>query len=143
MNRSRLSPVEYQELADFRYQIRSFLHFSEGAALIEGLEPRQHQALLAIKAVPSGQSCTVRDLASSLFLQHQSAVGLVNRMEARELVKRAPSPHDRRQVFLSLTAHGEEILRRLSLTHREELEHSAPQLAAALRAIMRRARKAT
>lgn len=143
MSRPRLSPVEYQELADFRFQIRRFLYFSEEAALREGLEPRQHQALLAIKAVPSGQSCTIRDLARSLFLQHQSAVGLVNRMEARELVKRSPGPHDRRPVILPLTPHGQEILRRLSLTHREELEHSAPQLAASLRAIMRRARKAT
>jgi DNA-binding MarR family transcriptional regulator len=137
----KLSAAEYCELADFRYQIRRFLHFSEGAALAEGLEPRQHQALLVIKALPSGQACTVRDLARSLFLQHQSAVGLVNRMTARKLVKRSPSPHDGRQALLSLTRHGEEVLRRLSLTHRAELDQSAPQLAAALRAIIRRAPK--
>jgi DNA-binding MarR family transcriptional regulator len=133
-----LDPVEYQELADFRYQIRRFLHFSEGAASAEGLEPRQHQALLAIKALPSGASCSVGDLAKSLFLQHQSTVGLVDRLEARQLVKRSPNPHDGRQVILSLTPHGEEVLQRLSLTHRAELEQSAPELANALRAIMRR-----
>ncbi len=136
----KLSAVEYEELADFRFQIRRFLHFSEGAALAEGLEPRQHQALLAIKALPADQPCTVGVLAKSLFLQHQSTVGLVDRMETRKLVKRSHSSEDGRQVILSLTRRGEEVLQRLSLTHRAELEQSAPQLAKALQAIIRRAK---
>ena len=90
-----LSQAEYDELEDFRYQIRRFLHFSENAALAEGIEPRQHQALLVIKALaieasrPDG-ACTIGALAGRLFLQHQSAVGLVDRLERRELVARAP-----------------------------------------------------
>jgi DNA-binding MarR family transcriptional regulator len=135
---SKLSRAEYAELADLRYQIRRFLHFSESAALEDGVEPRQHQALLAIKAIPAGKSCTIGALAAALFLRHQSTVGLVDRLEQRELVTRGPAPDDGRQVIVSLTPHGEDVLRRLSLTHRSELEQSAPQLARALRAIIRR-----
>jgi|SoiMethySBSTD1v2_1073268.scaffolds.fasta_scaffold105737_2 DNA-binding MarR family transcriptional regulator len=135
-----LSEAEYRELADFRYQIRRFLHFSEGAALEEGIEPRQHQALLAIKALPPDQACTIGALAERLFLRHQSTVELVDRLERRRLVSRAPGRKDARQVIVRITREGESILRRLSLTHRTELEDRAPELARALRAIMRRAK---
>ncbi|MBZ5728319.1 MAG: MarR family transcriptional regulator [Acidobacteriia bacterium] len=134
-----LSALEYRELAEFRYQIRRFLHFSESAALAEGVEPRQHQALLAIKALPEGEGCAIAALARTLFLRHQSTVGLVDRLESRRLVARRPNRKDARQVMVALTRHGESVLRRLSLTHRAELERNAPQLARALRAIMRSA----
>ena len=135
-----LSQAEFEELATFRYQIRRFLNFSETAALHEGIEPRQHQAMLAIKATPAGENCTIGALSEQLFLYHQSAVGLIDRMEARGLVQRRPDPDDRRQVIVTLTQKGEEILQNLSLIHRAELEERAPELARALRAIMRRAR---
>ena len=130
-----LSRIDYQELAELRFQIHRFLHFSETAALKEGIEPRQHQALLAIKAMK--EPCTVGALALRLFLQQQSAVGLVNRLSLRKLVSRRPSDSDGRQVIVSLTRRGEELLRRLSLTHSKELKESAPALARALQAIIR------
>ena len=135
-----ISAAEYEELATFRYQIRRFLHFSEDAALKEGIEPRHHQALLAIKAMNSEEPCTIGTLAAQLLLQHQSAVGLVDRMEGRGLVSRSHDPTDGRQVIVHLTRKGEDILKRLSLTHRAELEERAPEFARALQAIMRRAK---
>ena len=131
-----LSRIDYEELAELRYQIRRFLHFSETAAVEEGIEPRQHQALLAIKAMC--EVCTVGALAEHLFLRHQSAVGLVDRLALRKLVARRPGAEDGREVIVTLTRHGEDILRRLSLTHRKELKESAPRLARALRAIIRK-----
>jgi DNA-binding MarR family transcriptional regulator len=133
-----LSHSEYSELADFRYQILRFLRFSENAAIEEGLEPRQHQALLAMKAMPPGTICTIGSLAERLFLRHQSAVGLVDRLVRRKLVIRSPGKKDRRQVTLALTELGETRLRNLSVTHRAELGLTGPQLARALRAIIRR-----
>jgi DNA-binding MarR family transcriptional regulator len=130
-----LSPGDYRELAELRYEIRRFLNFSETVALEEGLEPRQHQALLAIKAM--SEPCTVGALAESLFLRHQSVVGLVDRLALRKLVTRRPGEEDARQVIVTLTPHGEEVLRKLSLTHRRELKESAPRLARALEAIIR------
>jgi DNA-binding MarR family transcriptional regulator len=133
-----VTQIEYEELADFRYQIRRFLHFSEGAAQTEGLETQQHQALLAIRAMPPAEPCSIGTLAKRLFLQHQSTVGLVDRLERGGLVRRSPSSRDGRQVFVALTRKGEAVLKRLSETHHAELEVRAPELARALRAIIRR-----
>ena len=55
-----LSLDEYRALAEFRYQIRSFLHFSEEQVRAHGLEPQQHQLLLAIKGLPDGAVATRR-----------------------------------------------------------------------------------
>jgi DNA-binding MarR family transcriptional regulator len=137
-----LSPTEYYELADFRYQIRRFLHFSEGAALKEGIEPRQHQALLAIKAMQEQETCTIGVLAERLLLRHQSTVGLIDRLERHGLVARVRGDEDGRQVIVAVTREGEQVLKRLSLTHRTELKERAPEFARALRAIMRRTKSA-
>jgi DNA-binding MarR family transcriptional regulator len=131
-----LSHGDYRELAELRYEIRRFLNFSETAALAEGIEPRQHQALLAIKAM--SERCTVGALAESLFLRHQSVVGLVDRLALRNLVTRQTGDRDARQVIVRLTPHGEDLLRKLSLTHRQELKESAPRLARALESMIRK-----
>lgn len=131
---SDLSPGDYEELAELRYQIRRFLHFSESVAQEQGLEPRQHQALLAVKAMPG--PCTIGALASRLFLQHQSTVGLVDRLVLRKLVTREHGREDARQVIVKLTSHGDAILKHLSLTHQKELQETAPALARALAAII-------
>jgi DNA-binding MarR family transcriptional regulator len=133
-----VTQTEYEELADFRYQIRRFLHFSEGAAHAEGIETQQHQALLAIRAMPATEPCTVGALAKRLFLLHQSTVGLVDRLERAGLVRREPSSSDRRQVLVAMTRKGDAVLKRLSLTHHAELEIQGPELARALRTIIRR-----
>ena len=49
-NRTLRGP-DYTSLAAFRYELRSFLNFSEEAARKAGFEPQQHQALLAMKAL--------------------------------------------------------------------------------------------
>ncbi len=48
----RLTLADYQALAEFRYQIRKFLHFSEQAVEAAGLERGQYQLMLAIKGMP-------------------------------------------------------------------------------------------
>ena len=123
---------DYQALGQFRYQIRRFLHFSEAAARNEGLEPQQHQLLLAIKALDKEDGPTVGDLAEYLMVRHHSAVGLVDRLAERNLVERVRGQEDRRQVRVRLTGDGENKLRRLSAMHREELRSSGPLLVEAL-----------
>ena len=39
-------------LAEFRFELRRFLHFSECAALEAGLQPQQHQLLLQVAGAP-------------------------------------------------------------------------------------------
>lgn len=120
--------TEYEMLATFRYALRQFLHFSEQAAQAIGLTPQQHQALLAIKGFPGRERIMVGELAERLQIRPHSAVGLVNRLIAQELVIREPALEDRRQVFVSLTSHGAALLEQLSVAHREELRRIKPQL---------------
>jgi DNA-binding MarR family transcriptional regulator len=132
-----LETSEYRKLEEFRFQIRRFLGFSEGAARDSGIEPQQHQALLALKGMPQAWVPSSGQLAYSLMRKHHSADGLVELLETLGLVTRQPSPDDARQVLLRLSAKGERILHRLSLTHHKELEETGPKLVAALRSISR------
>jgi DNA-binding MarR family transcriptional regulator len=127
-----LSLSDYRALAAFRYQIRRFLHFSESAAKDEGLEPQQHQMLLAIRALEQDGGPTVGNLAHHLVIQHHSTVGLVDRLASHGLVERIRGGEDRRQVRVRLTLAGADKLRRLSAQHRAELRNSGPLLVAAL-----------
>ena len=132
--------IDYAALADFRYEIRRFLNFSEQAARAAGIEPQQHQALLAIKGRPAGFAATVGVLAERLQIRHHSAVELSRRLEARGLIRRSRSGSDRREVQLHLTPRAEKLLGKLSLAHRDELRGIEPRLALALsRAVTRRA----
>src|SRR5882724_12967095 len=94
---------DYQALAELRYQIRRFLHFSERAVRKAGLEPRQHQLMLALKAFPKDVRPRIGELAKRLLIQHHSAVELVNRLAKGGYVRRDRADSDRREVLLSLT----------------------------------------
>jgi DNA-binding MarR family transcriptional regulator len=130
-----LSDADYRALADFRFQIRKFLNFSETAAHSEGLQPQQHQLLLATRVLTASCGPTIGELAEYLFIQHHSAVGLTDRLVERGLVERLRGGKDRRQVRIRLTPDGDRILTRLSSAHRVELWISGPRLVEALRAL--------
>jgi DNA-binding MarR family transcriptional regulator len=137
-----LSPAEYRALAEFRYQIRRYLQFSAEAARQHGLEPQQHQLLLAIRGLPDEARPTIRELAERLQIQHHSAVELVNRLADHGAIRREHTGADRREVLLRLTPHGAALLRRLSLAHHIELEKTGPVLVKALTTAIRRGRRA-
>lgn len=128
----QLTLADYESLAELRYQVRRFLHFSEQASRQAGLEPRQHQLMLAIKGLPKGARPRIGELAERLQIQHHSTVELVNRLAAGGYVRRHRAGDDRREVLLSLTSKGEKVLRELSLHHRAELRMQGPALIAAL-----------
>jgi DNA-binding MarR family transcriptional regulator len=132
-----LTLAEYQALGEFRHQIRRFLHFSEQAAKAEGLEPQQHQMMLAIRASGKPFAPTVGALAEHLLIRHHSAVGLIDRLVERGVVERVKSKEDGRKVQVRLTPEGEAMLRRLSRAHREELRRTGPALVAALGSLLR------
>lgn len=138
-----LSPEQYRDLAEFRRQIRLFLHFSELTAKEHSIEPQQHQLLLAVHGLPEGVKPTIREISERLCIQHHSAVELANRLEAKGAITRIPGPEDKREVWLRLTPAGRGVLRRLALDHRVELERSGPELARALSSVLRHSRKAT
>ncbi|MFZ3379870.1 MAG: MarR family transcriptional regulator [Candidatus Acidiferrales bacterium] len=136
-NRSGFA-IDYHAIAEFRFEIRRFLHSSERIARAAGLEPQQHQALLAIKGLPSHRVATVGVLAERLLVQHHSAVELVNRLEAKGLLRRARGAADRRSVLLILMRRGEKLLKQLALTHRAELKTARSKLLRALAKVVAR-----
>ncbi len=132
----KLTLSDYQALAEFRFQIRRFWRFSERAVREAGLEPGQYQLMLAIKGMPEIVRPRIRELANRMHIQHHSAVELVNRLEAGGYVRRERAVEDRREVLLTLTPKGEQVLGELALHHHEELRSAAPSLVAALRRVM-------
>jgi len=131
-----ISESGFRQLAEFRRCIRQFLHFSEEAARSKGIEPHQHQLLLAIKGLPGGARPTITALSQQLFLRHHSTVELVDRLVTRGVVKRRHCDEDRREVLVELTHHGEELLDQLSILHWDELRIAGPALSAALSAVV-------
>jgi DNA-binding MarR family transcriptional regulator len=131
-----VSVAGYRQLAEFRYRIRQFLHFSEEVARSKGIEPQQHQVLLAIKGLPAGVRPTVTVLSRRLCLRHHSTVELVDRLVRHGAVRRRHNDQDRREVMVELTSHGEELLHQLSLLHWEELRMAGPALSEALWAVV-------
>jgi DNA-binding MarR family transcriptional regulator len=138
---AHLDASEYQQLASFRFALRSFLRFSEVAAEKVGLSAQHYQALLAVCATADGH-VTINDLAKQLLIRHNSAVGLVDRLANQGLVSREPSPEDGRKVILHLTSKGDRVLEKLAEVHREELRRIGPQLEGLLHQITQAERAA-
>jgi len=130
------SAVDYRALAEFRYQIRRFLTFSQQAARAAGIDPQQHQLLLAIRGLPEKIKPSIRAMAERLQIRHHSAVELIDRSVAHGLVERRRDGVDRRQVTIHLTSKGEKLLAELSVHHRDELRTAGRELARVLRSIV-------
>ncbi|HEY4379123.1 MAG TPA: MarR family transcriptional regulator [Acidobacteriaceae bacterium] len=122
-------------LADFRYELRQFLYFSECAATEAGLQPQQHQLLLQVAGAPETEIVTIAYAASRLRLRHNSVVELVDRSEREDLLVRAADPTDGRRAILQVTAKGQRLLEHLAVDHARELDEMAPRLARALKRV--------
>jgi DNA-binding MarR family transcriptional regulator len=131
-----ITHTDYQSMAELRYHVRRFLRFSENAARQAGIEPRQHQLMLAVKGLPDGVKPTIGVLAERMQLQHHSTVGLVDRLVQRGLLVRLRVMDDKRRVLIKLTRDGEECLRKLSLHHLQELQSAGPRFVSVLQSLM-------
>ena len=126
----------FKAMAELRYQIRCFLRFSENAARQAGIEPQQHQLLLAVKGLPEGATPTVGVLAERMQLQHHSTVELIDRLVERGFLLRLRATDDRRQVLVKLTHDGEEFLQTLALHHLQELQTVGPKFVKVLQSLI-------
>jgi DNA-binding MarR family transcriptional regulator len=131
-----LSRAELQRLADFRFQLRRFLHFSSAAAEESGLRPQQYQLLLCISGMPDELPPTIANVAARMMLKHNSAVELVDRTIEQGWLRRVNDPTDHRCILLRLTPKGERALASLAAYHLEELEQAGPELIRALRRVL-------
>jgi DNA-binding MarR family transcriptional regulator len=121
-----LAEDDYARLAAFRHTLRGFLHFSESTAADMGITAQQYHALLVVRV--GKEHLTINDLAAQLFIKHNSAVGLVDRLAEQGLLVRRPALDDARKVNLTLTGKGLRVLERLAEVFREELARVGPEL---------------
>jgi DNA-binding MarR family transcriptional regulator len=127
---------DFKSMAELRYQIRRFLRFSETAARQAGIEPQQHQLMLAVRGLPDNLKPTIGVLAERMQLQHHSTVELIDRLVDRGFLCRLRSTDDRRQVLVKLTHEGEKFLKSLSLHHLEELQTTGPKFVKILQSLI-------
>jgi DNA-binding MarR family transcriptional regulator len=116
-----MSKTDFEALAQFRYQLRRFLRFSEEITHQHGMTPLQYLLMLQIKGFPGREWASVGELAERLQAKHHGVVSLLTRCEAAGLVRRTPGEDDRRRVVVKLTPKGNELLGRLAHLHRVEL----------------------
>jgi DNA-binding MarR family transcriptional regulator len=122
MSTRKISKADFETLANFRYQLRRFLRFSEGVTRRCGVTPLQYQLMLQIQGFPGRNWATVAELAERLQAKHHGVVALISRCEAAGLVQRNPSRSDQRRVEVTLTAEGIKRLNHLGRLHRDELQ---------------------
>ena len=123
-----LTEKQWRTLLSFRIALRGFLHWSEAQAATVGLTAAQHQLLVAIRGHAGPDDPTISDLAGYLFVRHHSAIGLLDRAEALDLIRRYRDPDDQRLVRVALTPLGHERVEALASAHLEELKRLAPLL---------------
>lgn len=128
-----LDLAQLQRLAEFRFQLRRFLHFSSAAAEAAGLRNQQYQMLQCVCGMPEGVAPTIANVAARMLLKHNSAVELVDRAIEQGLLRRTQDALDHRRILLRVSAEGERLLASLAEFHMRELEQAGPELVRSLR----------
>ena len=123
-----LTNDDYERLAELRYGLRRFLHWSSEQAREAGITPTQHQLLLAIRSSRDPRGPTITDVAEVLIIRHHSAVELIDRAQKAGLISRQRDPGQQSVVHLQLTDAGARTLGALSAVHLRELAHLAPTM---------------
>ena len=124
-----------KELAEFRFQLRQFLAFSEISSERHGIQAQQYQLLQVIAAAPPGQPASVSYLADRMVLRHNSTVELVDRAERAGLVRRHTDERDLRRSLIRITPTGEQLLRAMVAEHIQELDRLGDRIISSLRAV--------
>lgn len=67
--------------------------------------------LWAIKIINENKSLNLSELAHRIYLHPTTVVGIIDRLEKHDLVKRTRSQNDRRMISIELTAKGEALVK--------------------------------
>jgi DNA-binding MarR family transcriptional regulator len=128
-----LNKRDFEQRAEFRYLLRSFLRASEELCRAEGITPLQYQMLLQVKGFPGRAWAFVGELAERLHAPQHGVAALVTRAEKAGLVERITGTTDRRQRQVHLTARGDRVIQRLAAAHDRELRPLSEVLRSVLR----------
>lgn len=133
----KFDAAHLRRLAEFRFQLRRFLHVSQAAAERAGLHNQQYQMLQCVGGMPEDMAPTIANVAKRMLLKHNSTVELVDRTIQQGLLRRLGDADDQRRILLRVTPKGQRILAALAEFHTRELEQSGPELVRALDEILR------
>jgi DNA-binding MarR family transcriptional regulator len=137
MNESSfVSTSRLHKLAEFRFQLRKFLRFSEIASEAAGISVQQYQMLQVIAAMPEGQGASISYLADRMILRHNSAVELVDRAVRAGMVRRESDDEDLRRSIVKLMPEGEKVLAQLIPSHLAEIDLRGRDIIAALEVVL-------
>jgi len=124
------------DLAEFRYQLRRFVSFSEAACEAAGISAQQYQLLQVVATVPPGQESSISYIAERMVVRHNSAVELVDRAEKAGLVHRVADPVDHRRSLVAITPRGNDLLAELVPPHLAEVRTGDGELLRSLQQLM-------
>ena len=82
--------------------------------------------LHTLRIIEPGVEVPMSSLAGKLFCDASNVTGIVDRLEARDLIERRPADYDRRVKLLVLTAEGERVR---AIAH-EQMTQPPPEIAA-------------
>lgn len=123
-------------LAEFYLAVQRFLRASERFAVEAGLNPLEHDLLLALSGYPGGTCSSIAILSERLLSQHHVAAGAVTKLSQKELVSTERNERDRRSVILTLTPKGKSLLKDISLRSLGELDAQGPRMIDCLSTLM-------
>ena len=95
--------------------------------------------LSALASLELAGAMTPRELADAERVRPPTMTKIVARLEERELVQRTPHPTDRRQVILSATPAGRDMLAQFERAREEWLARRVAELTTDEREVLRRA----
>lgn len=106
----KAKPVMVAEIIDDIRRI--FQVLTEQSKRIETETSLTGPQLWVVKMLEESSPMKVSDLARRMYLNPATMVGLLDRLEAKGLVRRARSEQDRRVVLIDLTEQGRELVGR-------------------------------
>ena len=133
---SSVATDRLHKLAEFRFQLRKFLRFSETASEAAGISVQQYQMLQVIAAMPEGQGASISYLAERMILRHNSAVELVDRAVRAGMVRRESDDEDLRRSIVKLMPEGEKVIQQLIPLHLAEIDLRGRDIIAALEVVL-------
>ena len=92
----------------------------------QGMEPWEFDVLSVLRRAAAPYSLTPGTLLQELLVSSGTMTNRIDRLEKKGLVKRTPSPHDRRAVLVTLTDEG---VRRVDSALKELLQRESELVA--------------
>jgi DNA-binding MarR family transcriptional regulator len=137
--KAKVTSVDWAKLADlaeFRYQLRRFVSFSEAASEAAGISAQQYQLLQVVATVPADRESSISYIAERMVVRHNTAVELVDRAEKAGLVHRVTDRNDHRRSLVEITPGGNDLLAELVPIHLAEVRTGDGELLRSLQQLI-------